>query len=177
MKEAQGNRPIYAPLDDQIPSFLFRVRVAQVTDTSQTAKTLPPLPVPGASPDRVGVLQVARETRDGRLLAFGVDPVTGVPTEAAMNHGTGLPSQWLWIWDPRVSRWLVWPSPLPVASTWGEGGYQNYGATWVAGDASAGASTAGTYLWVRFDGYRDNDNVAYRVFVPDAPPGQLDATT
>jgi hypothetical protein len=114
------------------------------------------------------------------LLALGVDPQSGVPSEGAMNgpdRWAGTPAQWLWVWDQRVGRWLVWPTPLPLPYRWGCGVCLQHGATWTRGLTPSDATASGTYLWLREvlgHGLGDG-NVAYRIFVPDAPPGHLSA--
>lgn len=172
--DVMARAPDYATLDEQIPASIFRL--GGLARGSGAWSILPPLPVPGASPGRTGLLQIYEETGDGRLLAFGVDPRAGVPSEAATRSGwTGLSQQWLWIWDQRVGRWLVWPTPLPVPYRWGCGVCLEHHATWAVGPGAHGATDSGTYLWlsdILTDGF-GNGKVAYRLFVPDAPPGEL----
>jgi hypothetical protein len=168
--------PDYAMLEEQIPSDLFRLSALERAGSGSWT-TLPPLPVPGAKAGRTGLLQMYEETGDGRLLAFGADPQAGVPSaDGAQAKGwTGQPKQWLWIWDERVGRWLVWPTPLAVPYRWGCGVCLEHHATWATGPAAHGATASGTYLWlsdVLADGF-GNGQVAYRLFVPAGPPGQL----
>lgn len=165
-----GDLPDFATLDEQLPSDLYRLKVL-ARQADGPWQLLPPLPLASAQPDRTGLLQVYQETNDGRLLTFGVDLGVGVPAEGDQSAWNGTQSQWLWIWDPRVGRWLPWPSPLPFAYGWTGGNCLWHATTWISS-----GSTPGTYLWVRdFYGRLGKPNVAYRVFVPDAPPGQLAA--
>lgn len=174
--------PVYAMIDEQVPSYLFRLKASELDPGASSWVSLPPLPVPGASPTRTGLFQLYVETDDGRLLAFGVGPQASVPSEEAMRSGDGTThaQQWLWIWDPRVGRWLVWPTPLSVTYAWGCGVCLYHAATWGTGPAKGGRTASGTYLWLHQAadspdlGFGDA-HVAYRLFVPDAPPGELSA--
>ncbi len=104
-----------------------------------------------------------------------------MPTEDALRASgwSAFQTQWLWVWDPRVGRWLAWPTPLAVSYRWGCGVCLEHSATWATGQGPDGRSVSGTYLWVRditgdMTSYSFGPrNVAYRLFVPDAPPGEL----
>ena len=56
----------------------FRAQIAQVTDTRHSAP-LPPLPIAGASPERMGITSVLAETASGKLLVFGLGLNDHVP--------------------------------------------------------------------------------------------------
>jgi hypothetical protein len=69
------------------------------------------LPVRSASAQRLGLLQALAVTPDGRPLAFGANPKTGVPAPSVVEYGP-TPTFWLWAWDPRATRWQALSPPL-----------------------------------------------------------------
>ncbi len=114
--------PLYL-LDEAYPASLrFRIQIAQVTDTRHWAP-LPPLPIAGASPERMGITSVLAETASGKLLVFGLGSDDHIPADDALQSSSFKPAQqWLWEWDPQASRWtlltpaLVTPWPEPLSS-------------------------------------------------------------
>ncbi len=102
--------PFYALAHEQLPSNLYDLQVLQSGNGRQWL-TIPPLPVPGASTKHPGFLQVLAVADDGRLLAFGVDPKTGMPGPVIARRGPTT-AFWLWLWDPRRSYWQVLSSSL-----------------------------------------------------------------
>lgn len=85
---------------------------------------LPPVPTPGVSLDRPGVLQALDVLPDGRLAVWGADPQQGIPAQGVPVIGRifdEFPAFWLWLWDPTSSRWQVVSSPLPTPATEGCG--------------------------------------------------------
>lgn len=154
--------PFYALIAEQIPSALYRERVVQTAD-GRTWAALPPLPVPGTNAAQYGIFQALAVAPDGRLLVFGVDPRTGVPTaESSPSPSTSTSTAlWLWAWNPRVGRWSVLPEPLRFTGrVSGALGWQAQ----VASDASGA-----TYLYAA-DWFGSGATPLYRVRLP-APSG------
>ncbi len=104
--------PLYAPVGPDLPHYLYRLGVLESRDGARW-RTLPPLPVPGATPDRIGLTNLLGVAPDGRLLAFGADPAAGVPS-ADQAGPRREPSQTLWAWDPLAARWERLPDALPL---------------------------------------------------------------
>jgi hypothetical protein len=152
---------LYSLVGDQIPAAQFRLRALQTTDGRRWT-ALPPLPVPGASAGRLGISNPLGVDASGRFLAFGVDPVAGVPVDDGSGSAVFDKGQWLWAWDPHTQRWAVAAVPLPrpwprcselcwlAAFSWG---------------AEPGRSGNGTFLWV--SGWTA-DGGLYRIFLPAA---------
>jgi hypothetical protein len=147
--------PWYALTNEQISSNLYRLQVVQSVDGRRWT-ALPPLPIAGASPERMGLLQALGVMPDGRLLAWGPDPSVGVPApDVAQSQST--PSFWLWLWNPRTARWQTLAAPLNHPA--GEG----CGLCW-DGQLSSGLDHA-TYLTV--NAWEGNAG-PFRVRLPDA---------
>jgi hypothetical protein len=116
-------QPRYIVLRDQLPSFLFRTSMLQLSPDLQHWAFVPPLPVRGTAPDRAGIAQVLGVLADGRLFVLGVNPHQGLsptsdPNGAGSSYqapGRALDIQWVWIWNPRTVHWEVVMSPLNVA--------------------------------------------------------------
>jgi hypothetical protein len=100
--------PFYNLSGEQIPEQTYLERVYQTND-GQSWETLPPLPAPGTSAKRMGLLQVLATLDDGRLLAFGIDPQTGLPPSSGTNIVSAF---WLWLWNPISLHWQVLSAPL-----------------------------------------------------------------
>ena len=112
------DRPFYALEQEQIPSDLYRERVLMSGD-ARAWTLLPPLPVPGASAERPGILQALAVLPDGRLAVWGPDPHLGVPASTAIQEP--VTAFWLWFWDPVAARWQMLPSPLDASAPEGCG--------------------------------------------------------
>ncbi|HEX6543349.1 MAG TPA: hypothetical protein VF040_16450 [Ktedonobacterales bacterium] len=122
------DHPFYALEHEQIPSNLYRERVA-VSGDGQQWTLLPELPVSGASELRAGILQVLSVLPDGRLAIWGPDPSKGLPSEQEASKKP-VSAFWLWLWDPAAQTWQAMPSPLRVTAS--EGCGLCWGATSVA---------------------------------------------
>jgi hypothetical protein len=133
-------RPFYALEEEQPPSDLYRERVLQGGD-GQHWSLLPPLPVPGVSDERRGILQVLAVLPDGRLAVWGTDPRAGLPAPDAIHEP--MSTFWLWLWDPTARQWQTLPLPLKVTAT------EGCGLCWSA-ETSVSADGA-TYLYLRYD--------------------------
>jgi photosystem II stability/assembly factor-like uncharacterized protein len=104
-----ASTPFYALAAEQIPSNLYRLRAFE-SGNGQHWSTIPPLPVSGVNAAQPGLLQALAVTGNGHLLAFGVNPKSGLPGSASIQQKT--PAFWLWMWNPHASRWQVLPTPL-----------------------------------------------------------------
>ncbi len=62
--------------------------------------------------DHIGITNILGVTASGKLLAFGVNPQTGVQTDKPLEEQ--FDQQWLWSWDPHAARWTSLAPPLPV---------------------------------------------------------------
>jgi hypothetical protein len=151
----------------------FDLRLAQLGADGHSWTLLPSLPVPGATPDRTGLLQVLGTLPDGRVFALGVSPDRGVPPTPpsaglAPNPSDDLASSWVWVWDPVAVRWAVVMSPLEVAPHrgYGCGGCWEASLTRASGRDAHGRAVFGTYVWLR--DWFGAESAAYRLFVPDA---------
>lgn len=110
-----ADHPIYVTSMDSVSSSSFREQVVQLRDADHWSP-VPPLPVPNASTERTGVLNVLGETKGGVLLTLGADPATGVILGGPQSEYTdAFKQQWLWGWDPYQQRWTSYAAPLPVA--------------------------------------------------------------
>ncbi|GHO51928.1 hypothetical protein KSB_04030 [Ktedonobacter robiniae] len=145
--------PLYVLAHEQLPSHLYQTQIYQSENESEWAQ-LPALPVPGRSSERSGLLQVLTVTSDGRLLAFGADPQTGI-TKPALQQPVA--SFRLWIWNPHLASWQVLSSPLRYTAN------EGCGLCWSASIASS--SSSGAYLYAH---YWDDGNSLFRIHVPDA---------
>ncbi len=113
-----ASHPLYALANEQIPSDLFRESVL-ASDDGVHWSLLPPLPVPGVTGDRRGILQVLAALPDGRLAAWGADPLAGVPSE----NGQAYPQTHfsLWLWAPDAGTWQSVSTPLNITADEGCG--------------------------------------------------------
>ena len=145
--------PFYALAGEQIPSNLYDLQVFQSPDGQQWF-AIPPLPVPGASGEHPGLLQALAATNNGHLLAFGVNPNTGLPASAVAEQKP-MAAFWLWLWDPRTSHWRVLSFPLIHLAD------ENCGLCW--GSALSSGPEHATYLYVYHWG--DSDNL-FRISLP-----------
>jgi hypothetical protein len=144
----------YALAHEQLPPFLNLLQAYQSTDGHHWS-LLPPLPVPGATPDHSSLLDVLSTTDDGSLLAFGADPKIGVP-----KHPTGQPiTQFrLWLWDSHASRWQVFSLPLNYTA--------KEGCTALCWSTSFSSTTAdGSYLYAH---YWSDGNTLFRIRIPQS---------
>lgn len=127
--------PFYVLEQEQILSNLYRERVLASAD-GQTWSLLPPLPVPGASAERRGILQSLVALPDGRLAIWGTDPQTGL-----QKISESVPERfWFWLWNPSAGQWQVFPQPLPVSAS------EECGLCWGAQAATDARGT--TWLYV-----------------------------
>jgi hypothetical protein len=133
-------RPFYALEAEQLPSDLYRERVLQSGD-GQHWSLLPPLPVPGVSDERRGILQVLAVLPDGRLAVWGTEPRAGLPAPDAIHEPVS--AFWLWLWDPVPRQWQMLPLPLNVTAT------EGCGLCWTAETSVSGDGV--TYLYLRSD--------------------------
>ncbi len=145
--------PFYALAHEQIPSNLYDLQVFQSPNGRQWF-AIPPLPVPGANGEHPGLLQALAATNDGHLLAFGVNPRTGMPDPATARQKP-MAAFWLWLWDPRTSHWQVLSFPLTHLAN------ENCGLCWSSSLFSGPEHTM--YLYVYHWG--DSDNL-FRVRLP-----------
>lgn len=163
--------PIYAMIDEQIPSSLFRLQVQQLYPNSgnDAWTSLPPLPVKGASPSRMGLLDLVGEMPDGRLLALGVDPAKGVPVDATAIGGSAeaitsaVMAPWLWEWSPDQDRWhaLVAVPPVPPPEAMCGALCWLWGLTYIAGGHG---HAAGVYLTLH--SWKTAAPLVDRIFLP-----------
>lgn len=138
---------------------LYALRVLQSSDGQHWA-ALPALPVAGANPDHIGVLEALGIASGGKLLFLGADPRAGIPHAGSDTSTWRGDTQWLWAWDPHAQRWENSEKPLqvPWPATCAQGCWQS-SLAWGAGPDGAGY---GTYVWVR----RTGDTTIYRTFLP-----------
>lgn len=145
--------PFYALAHEQIPSHFYTLQAYQSPDGQQWS-AIPPLPVPGTSGEHPGLLQALAATNDGHLLAFGVNPTTGLP-DSVVAKQQPMTAFWLWLWDPRTAHWQVLSVPLTHSAD------ESCGLCW-GGVLSSGPEHT-TYLYVYHVG--DSDNL-FRVSLP-----------
>lgn len=152
-----ADSPFYSLISEQIPSSLYRERVVQTTD-GQHWTALPPLPVPGTNSIQYGIFQALAVAPDGRLLVFGADPHTGIPTVADPPPA----AFWLWTWNPQSRRWSVLTEPLAHSERLG------CGLCWQA--ALATGPNGATYLYVAhwFD---SGDDALFSIRLPESSAG------
>jgi hypothetical protein len=153
---ASADHPLYLMYAEHIPSLMLLLKVAQVVDDRHWAY-LPPLPVKGASAEHIGVTSLLGVTASGKLLAFGVNPQSGVPA-GSLSEGP-ISEQWLWSWDPRAARWTSLAPPLPVAwKACSDGCWQAF--------ISQSASSQESVLWVRGFVSENGANELYPLTLP-----------
>ncbi|HKS69599.1 MAG TPA: hypothetical protein VJQ45_04230 [Ktedonobacterales bacterium] len=154
---ASSDYPIYALRGEQVPAQFFHLAAYESAD-GHTWVLLPPLPVPGATALRGGMLNVLGVDAAGRLYTLGAGTAGGVPSDSS-QQGPDLSRQWLWIWDPSAARWERFPTPL--AAPWPP----NCGTPCWSGAISAGPASA-TYVWLGvMSGSTDAGTQLYRVLV------------
>ncbi len=152
------SHPLYV-LGDTIDSHHFHIVIEQVSDLQHWSR-LPPLPVAGATADRLGVTTVLAETSSGKLLALGVGPHNTVPAAGADPAPGTYDQQWLWEWDPRAVHWIgiapALQSPWPLHCS----------DHCFAGMLSQGRDPvhADTYLWIGSSGW--DSNILSRLLLP-----------
>lgn len=155
--------PIYLTQSAAEPGMLFRVRIAQITDGAHWAP-LPPLPVSGATADRLGITRLLGMTASGKLLALGVAPGEQVPGEnnqSVLNREPAGFGEHLWMWDAGVGRWTYIATPTPEPAD------RCLDVCW-DGQVSVGGGPQGqgTYLWLR-GGFPGEAQALYRMYLPD----------
>ena len=151
-----AERPLYLSAGSFIQSRMLYLKAAEIVDERHWAY-LPPLPVPGTSADHIGLTSILGVTASGKLLAFGVNPQTGIQTDKPLEEQ--FDQQWLWSWDPHTQRWTSIAPPLPLAWKACSDG------CWQASLAKS-ATSQQTVLWVR--GYVSEDRALdlYRLTLP-----------
>lgn len=153
--------PLYLLSEDGIPSLYYRIQIVQVSDMQHYAP-LPPLPIAGTGPERLGITSVLAETPSGKLLVFGLGPDDHVPTDNQQQSTQQPAQQWLWEWDPQTSRWTLLMPALDVPWTNGCSDHCWRGMLTPA----QGAGATGMYLTVWR--YSDNGQVSlFRISLPD----------
>jgi hypothetical protein len=135
---------------------MLYLKAAETVDNRHWAY-LPPLPVKGAGADHIGITSILGVTASGKLLAFGVNPQTGVQADKPPEEQ--FDQQWLWSWDPHAQRWTSLAPPLPLAWKACSDG------CWRASLAQSVASQQ-TILWVRGYVSENNANELYRLSLP-----------
>jgi hypothetical protein len=108
---AVDDHPLYLSAASHVPSRMLYLKAAEIVDNRHWAY-LPPLPAQGTSADHIGVTSLLGVTASGNLLAFGVNPQTGIRTDRPPDAQFG--QQWLWSWDPHTQRWMSLAPPLPM---------------------------------------------------------------
>lgn len=156
--------PLYLVSQAGVPSRYLLIQLAQMTDPHHW-EPLPPLPIAGASPKRLGITSVLTTTPSGRLIVFGLGPNSQIPSgDEQMIDTRQLAQQWLWEWDPQASRWtLLAPAldtPWPTCSDHCWNG-------WIAPASGSGVGAGGANIWLRaFDG----ETASWKTFsIPYAP--------
>ncbi|MGZ3680232.1 MAG: WD40/YVTN/BNR-like repeat-containing protein [Ktedonobacterales bacterium] len=137
----------------------YALRMLQSSD-GQHWSALPALPVDGAYPDHIGVLEELGVASGGKPLFLGADPHAGIPRTGSDPSTWRGDTQWLWAWDPHAQRWEVPQKPLqvPWPATCSQYCWQS-NLSWGAGPDG---STYGTYVWV----LRQGDTTMNRTFIP-----------
>jgi hypothetical protein len=124
---------------------------------------LPPLPVKGASAQFSGVYATLGMTGDGRLLALGPDPDTGVPAHFDVQGFFDKAPPALWLWDTHTGRWTVarQTRPCQIPQICEDLPYDNVS---VSVSAGAPGQPPGTWFWMGVAGA----GRGFRVFIPAA---------
>lgn len=161
--EPTRTHPIYLAQNTGDPALLFRVRIAQISDGTHWS-ALPPLPVPGATVDRLGITRLLGVTASGKPLALGVAPEERVPDagdQSVLNHEPPGFGEHLWMWDAGAGRWTSYATPTPPSDR------QCLDMCW-DGQVSVGDGPdgQGTYLWLRRD-IPGEVQALYRMYLPD----------
>src|SRR5262249_11246576 len=89
---AGADRPFYLSYAEHLPSRGLYLKAAQIADAQHWAY-LPPLPVSNASVNQIGITSILGVTASGKLLAFGVNPQSGVETNNPLQEQ--FDQQWL----------------------------------------------------------------------------------
>lgn len=160
-----ASRILYGLVANRAPEELYYMRAIESSDGQHWEK-LPPLPVPGAAPDRVGVREALGVAAGGKLLFLGVDPRAGVPATGGSYDDATSGEQWLWVWDPLAQRWEVPQTPLRAAK-----GFSCSDHCWdphLTWGASPDGTGYGTYVWVLRWGdiSKGATTRLYRTFIP-----------
>ena len=154
---ATAERPLYLSAGSFVLSRNLYLKAAEIVDSRHWAY-LPPLPVKGTSTDHIGITTILGVTPAGKLLAFGLNPQTGVQTDRPPEEQ--FDQQWLWSWDPHAQRWTSLAPPLPVAwKACSDGCWRS--------SLSQSASSHETALWVRGDVSDNGSNELYRLSLPE----------
>lgn len=153
---ATAERPLYLSAGSFVVSRMLYLKAAEIVDNRHWAY-LPPLPVRGTSADHIGITNILGVTASGKLLAFGVNPQTGVQTDKPLEEQ--FDQQWLWSWDPHAARWTSLAPPLPVAWKWCGDGCRR-------ASLAQSATSQQTTLWVRGYVSENNANELYRLSLP-----------
>ncbi|HEU4785700.1 MAG TPA: sialidase family protein [Ktedonobacterales bacterium] len=157
--------PLYLISGATMPWYYYRFQIAQVTDM-QHWSPLPPLPIAGASPERLGILSILTTTPSGRLLVFGLGPDDHVPSDNSQLLDDLRPKrQWLWEWDPVASRWTLLAPALDVP--WPHcGDHCWYG--WITPAQDFGV--AGVSLWAQeYDADEAGRWKTFRIYIQYTP--------
>jgi hypothetical protein len=133
--------PVYALSETHVPDELFRLRVAEIANGRWAL--LPPLPIPGTQPDRLGIVEALTATASGRLLVLGLGPGESLADSGAAAGAYEHEPLWLWEWDPLAARWSVVIPALPLLpSACGD-------HCWLSAlSTELGPDGTGTYLWL-----------------------------
>jgi len=153
---ATVERPLYLSAGSHIPSRKLYLITAEIVDNGHWAY-LPPVPVRGTSADHIGLTSILSVTESGKLLAFGVNPQTGVQTDKPLEEQ--FDQQWLWSWDPHTQRWTSLTPLLPVA-------WQTCSEDCWRASLTQSATSQQTALWVRGSIDGNNANELYRLSLP-----------
>lgn len=164
-RSALASHMLYGLSGTYIPEELYRLRAIESSD-GQHWERLPPLPVPRAAPDHVGVREVVGVAAGGKLLFLGVDPRVGVPTSSGSLDDLRGGEQWLWAWDPHAQRWEVPQAPLRATKV--SPCSDHCWMPHLAWGASPDGTRYGTYVWVMRwgDTSKGGETRLYRTFVP-----------
>jgi hypothetical protein len=119
--------------------------------------------VKGASAQFSGVYATLGMTGDGRLLALGPDPDTGVPAHFDVQGFFDKAPPALWLWDTQTGRWTVarQTRPCQIPQICEDLPYDNVS---VSVSAGAPGQPPGTWFWMGVAGA----GRGFRVFIPAA---------
>lgn len=153
------SRILYGLVPNALSERVYALRVLQSSD-GQHWMALPMLPVEGATPDHIGVLETLGVTSGGKLLFFGADPHAGIPHAGSDSSIWRGDAQWLWAWDPHAQRWEIPQTPLRVP--WPPICAQQCWQSHLAWGLAPNGTGYGTYVWIM----RKGDTMMYRAFIP-----------
>lgn len=147
------------------PEYFYRLQAIESSDGRHWEK-LPPLPVLGATPERVGVREVVGMAANGKLLFLGVDPHADISKSYGNMEDISGGEQWLWAWDPNAQRWEVPQAPLRAAK--GSHCSDHCWQPHLAWGPSPNGAGYGAYAWVARwgDTSKGGDTKLYRTFLP-----------